>query len=58
MNLRGTVILSRSIAEAKNLMQRQTWSEILRHLAPQNDTPQNHSDAVLAVRKVKLNMLL
>jgi len=49
MNLRGTVILSRSVAEAKNLMPRQTCSEILRRFAPQNDTPQNHSDAVLVM---------
>lgn len=50
MNLRDIVILSRSGAEAKNLMPRQTGDEILRRCAPQNDTPQNHSDAVLGLR--------
>src|SRR3954471_15540631 len=28
-------------------MQRETESEILRHCAPQNDTPQNHADTVV-----------
>ncbi|MBI3757156.1 MAG: hypothetical protein HY267_04185 [Deltaproteobacteria bacterium] len=34
----ATVILSRSTTEAKNLMKRQTQCEILRRVAPQNDT--------------------
>ena len=41
-------MLSRRRAEAKNLMSGQTYGEILRRGAPQHDTPQNHSDAVLA----------
>jgi hypothetical protein len=34
-------------------MQRQTCGEILRRFAPQNDTLQNHSDAVLDVEAKK-----
>src|SRR3954451_18665728 len=42
-------MLSRSGVEAKNLMYGQTGGKILCRGAPQNDIPQNHADAVLAV---------
>jgi len=33
-------------------MSGQTCGEILRRCAPQNDTPQDHSDAVLALHEI------
>jgi hypothetical protein len=48
------VILSRSAAEAKNLLKRQTDGEILRRFAPQNDIHQNQRGRLLVESEHKI----